>query len=74
MGRHRRSLAGMVALLSLSLATAAYAYNRSELAEYEQKELKAPEFCLKDFDGKTHCLKDYLAKGMFVAVQTGSST
>ncbi len=75
MGWYQGTVAGTAAvLLGLALATAGYAYTRTELAGYEEKELKAPEFCLKDFEGKTQCLKDYLDKGMYVAVQTGSST
>lgn len=71
----RASVAGIAAvLLGVGLVGPACAYTRTELAEYEHKELKAAEFCLKDFEGKTHCLKDYLDKGMYVAIQTGSST
>ncbi len=70
-----RGVAGLGAgLLGFGLVSPACAYTRTELAEYEQKELRAPEFCVKDFDGKTHCLKDYLGKGMYVSIQTGSST
>jgi len=32
----------------------------------EEKPWKAPEFCLKDSEGKEHCLKDYLKKGWVV--------
>lgn len=71
----RASVAGIAAvLLGVALVSPACAYTRTELGEYEQKELKAPDFCLKDLDGKTQCLQDYLGKGMWVAVQTGSST
>lgn len=75
MGWYRSTVAGTAAvLLGLALAAPGYAFTRTELAQYDQKELTAPEFCLKDFEGKTHCLKDYLDKGMYVAIQTGSST
>ncbi len=72
---YRGTVAGTAVIsLGLALATCGYAFTRTELAEYEQKELKAPEFCLKDVEGKSHCLKDYLGKGMYIAIQTGSST
>ncbi len=71
---HGRTVVGLTVLLGFALAGPGYPYDRSELAQYEQKELKAPDFCLKDLEGKTHCLKDYLGQGMYVAIQTGSST
>lgn len=75
MRRLRRIAAGTaMVFLGAALVSPACAFTRTELGEYEQKELKAPNFCLKDLDGKTQCLQDYVGKGMFVAIQTGSST
>ncbi len=75
MRRLRQIAAGAsMVFLGAALVSPACAYTRTELAQYEQKELKAPDFCLKDLDGKTQCLQDYLGKGMYVAIQTGSST
>lgn len=75
MFRNRLVLAaGVMALAVAATATTALGPSREELNKYKEKELKAYDFCLRDLDGKTHCLKDYLAKGQYVAIETGSST
>lgn len=51
----------------------AQSYTREELNKYKDNTLMAPEFTLKDLDGKGYSLKDYRGK-MYVVIQTGSST
>lgn len=70
----RRFAAALLALpLLMALATAGSAYKREELRQFKEKTLMAPEFTLKDFNGKTYSLKDYRDK-MWVVLETGSST
>lgn len=64
--------AGLAAGLVLALATPALPYTREELRQYNEKTLMAQDFTLKDLDGNTHNLNRY--RGMYVAIETGSST
>lgn len=63
----------LVVGLLISSINLAQAYTREELNKYKDNSLMAPEFTLKDLDGKDYSLKDYREK-MYVVLQTGSST
>lgn len=74
MARQNGLVAVVIAwLLVFSMASLAQALSSKELRSYAQKEIMAPDFTLKDTEGKEYSLKDYRGK-MYVVLETGSST
>jgi hypothetical protein len=71
---------GYKTIFSLSLALMllvvfsmpALALTGKELGMYKEKAIIAPDFTLKDLEGKTHKLSDY--RGNIIVLETGSST
>jgi hypothetical protein len=71
---------GYKTIFSLSLALMllvvfsmpALALTGKELGMHKEKTIMAPDFTLKDLEGKTHKLSDY--RGKIIVLETGSST